>query len=104
MFGQHFHINEKGENIIRGFNNNFIVEFIQTELCNKAIKNDLIYITKMENIISYEYECNQYNVILNRLDKQVIIKDAVSEENGVSEEYTRYTLSLSDFIQVLNNV
>lgn len=86
------------------FNNNFIVDFVKIELCNKGIKNDLIYITKMENIVSYEYECNQYNVMLNRLDNQVIIKDAVSEENGVSEEYTRYILSLSDFVQLLNSI
>lgn len=90
--------------MIKNINSSFINDFIRTELCYEDIKKDLIFITELENIISYEYECNQYNVILNRYDGQIIIKDAVSEENGVEPEHSRIMLSLADFIQVLNNV
>ena len=43
-----------------------------------------------------------YNVYLNRKDGKVIIKDIVSEEHGVAQEYTRYQFDIQDFIFLFN--
>lgn len=42
-----FASSDEGANMMKYFNDNFMVDFAKIELCNKGIKNDLIYITKM---------------------------------------------------------
>lgn len=78
-----------------------INDFIKTELCNKSILNDILFITELDNIVKYEYECNQYHVILDRPNNLVIIKDAISEEYGASYDCTRITMSVSDFLNIV---
>lgn len=82
----------------------FIKDFVDTELTGltgQDMLNDLLEISKNLNIVYYEYECNQYNVIFDRRKSSVIIYDAVSEEWGVSQEYTRLVISQSEFIDIL---
>ena len=81
--------------------NDIIYDFAETELSNQAMASELLVIARSENIVCCEYECNQYSVLIERGKNQVIIKDTVSEENGVSEIYTRYELTLTDFIELI---
>lgn len=81
--------------------NDIIYDFAETELSNQAMASELLVIARLENIVCCEYECNQYRVLIERGKNQVIIKDSVSEENGVSEIYTRYELTLTDFIELI---
>ena len=81
--------------------NDIIYDFAEMELSNQAIASELLVIARSENIVCCEYECNQYSVLIERGKNQVIIKDTVSEENGVSEIYTRYELTLTDFIELI---
>ncbi len=81
--------------------NDIIYDFAETELSNQAMASELLVIARSENIVCCEYECNQYSVLIERGKNQVIIKDSVSEENGVSEIYTRYELTLTDFIELI---
>ncbi len=81
--------------------NDIIYDFAETELSNQAMVSELLVIARSENIVCCEYECNQYRVLIERGKNQVIIKDSVSEENGVSEIYTRYELTLTDFIELI---
>ncbi|MBR3901349.1 MAG: hypothetical protein IKJ60_07360 [Ruminococcus sp.] len=81
--------------------NDIIYDFAETELSNQAMASELLVIARSENIVCCEYECNQYRVLIERGKNQVIIKDSVSEENGVSEIYTRYELTLTDFIELI---
>ncbi len=78
-----------------------IYDFVEAELSNQAMASELLVIARSENIVCCEYECNQYSVLIERGKNQVIIKDSVSEENGVSEIYTRYELTLTDFIELI---
>ena len=78
-----------------------IYDFAESELSNQAMASELLVIARSENIVCCEYECNQYRVLIERGKNQVIIKDSVSEENGVSEIYTRYELTLTDFIELI---
>ena len=71
-------------------NSEVITCFLKFELQNKSMLSDLINLSMNENLISFEYECNMYNVLFDRKNEQVIIKDCVSEENGVSNENTHY--------------
>lgn len=81
--------------------NDIIYDFAETELSNQAMASELLVIARSENIVCCEYECNQYRVLIERGKNQVIIKDSFSEENGVSEIYTRYELNLTDFIELI---
>ena len=81
--------------------NDIIYDFAETELSNQAMASELLVIARSENIVCCEYECNQYSVLIERGKNQVTIKDSVSEENGVSEIYTRYELTLTDFIELI---
>ncbi len=81
--------------------NDIIYDFAETELSNQAMVSELLVIARSKNIVCCEYECNQYRVLIERGKNQVIIKDSVSEENGVSEIYTRYELTLTDFIELI---
>ena len=81
--------------------NDIIYDFAEAELSNQAMASELLVIARSENIVCCEYECNQYRVLIERGKNQVIIKDSVSEENGVSEIYTRYELTLTDFIELI---
>ena len=81
--------------------NDIIYDFAETELSNQAMVSELLVIARSENIVCCEYECNQYRVLIERGKNQVIIKDTVSEENGVSEIYTSCELTLTDFIELI---
>lgn len=78
-----------------------IYDFAESELSNQAMASELLVIARSENIVCCEYECNQYSVLIERGKNQVIIKDNVSEENGVSEIYTKYEMTLTDFIELI---
>lgn len=82
---------------------NIINDFVNTELKNQYILNDLLAISKMPNIVCYEYECNQYNVIFHRRESCVTILDSVSEEYGVLQEQTRAVISQLEFIDILSS-
>ena len=85
------------------YNDTLIKRFINFELTNNLIVSDLLSMCKNENLIIFEYECNMYNVCLDRKDGKVTIKDSVSEEHGVAQEYTRFKLDLNDFILLLKD-
>lgn len=85
------------------YTKNIIKDFIDTELENQYILNDLSAISNLLNIVYCEYECNQYNVIFNRREDRVVISDAVSEEYGVSQEQTRAVISYPEFINILSS-
>lgn len=83
---------------------NIINDFIDTELKNQYMLNDLLTISKMPNIVQCEYECNQYNVIFLKSECRVIILDNISEKHGVLQDNTRISISQSEFINILTSI
>lgn len=81
--------------------NDIVYDFAETELSNQDMASELLTIAQSENIVCCEYECNQYSVLIERGKNLVIIKDTVSEENGVSEIYTSCELTVTDFIELI---
>lgn len=80
--------------------NSIFVNFIKTELTDKEVKNDLIKLcSEFPNIITFEYECNEYNVTLNK--GTVTIRNAVHEENSIPKYFKRISMSADDFLNSL---
>ena len=79
---------------------NIIDDFVETELSNSDIANDLFAITTNENINACEYECNRYSVYFDRKSCTVVIVDEVSKSNGIPKENCMTLLPLPQFLLI----
>lgn len=90
----------KGNEITK---NSIFVNFTKTELSDKEVKDDLIRLcSEFPNFISFEYECNEYNVIFDR--KTVTIRNAVHEENSIPQYFKRISMSAEDFLEAVSKI
>lgn len=85
-------------------NNTMLDNFIKYELTCEGIADDLKQLIELGNIVSFEYECNQYNVMYEGKSETVIIRDAVHEEHSIPEYFKRISMSAADFLKILSNV
>ncbi|EAC6871561.1 hypothetical protein E5Z49_00895 [Listeria monocytogenes] len=76
------------------------IDFLtSSDIVKQAKYKDILYTGE-----AYEglyIEGNQY--LISSIQDEVLILDAVSEENGISEEQTRVKISLQEFIYLVNN-
>lgn len=77
---------------------NLLKDFLYSE--NKEIFEDLRTFMMNENLKSFLYEGNKY-IIQKSLDNSILAIDQIAEENGVSQEQTRFVLNLMEFLDIL---
>ena len=85
-------------------NNTMLAEFIHCELTYEGMRDDLKWLIELGHMVSFEYECNQYNVMYEGKSRTVIIRDAVHEEHSIPEFFKRISMSAADFLKILSNV
>ena len=83
-------------------NNTLFADFIYCELTCDGIADDLKRLIESGQMVSFEYECNQYNVMYEGKSKTVTIRDAVHEEHSIPEYYKRISMSAADFLNILS--
>ena len=83
-------------------NNSTLDDFIKCELSCEGMRDDLKWLIELGHMVSFEYECNQYNVMYNRVNGIVIIRDAVHEEHSIPEYFRRISMSAADFLRILS--
>lgn len=79
-----------------------LADFIGCELSCEGMGGDLKRLIESGHIISFEYECNQYNVMYDGRNGIVTIRDAVHEENSIPEYFKRISMSAADFLRILS--
>lgn len=82
-----------------------LADFVHIELSYEKIRNDLkqlIELGQMGHMVSFEYECNQYNVMYNRSNRTVTICDSVHEKHSIPKNFTRISMSETDFLGILS--
>lgn len=83
--------------------NSIFVNFTKTELSDEEVKNDLIRLcSEFPNIISFEYECNEYNVMFSK--ETITIRNSVHEENSIPKYFKRISMSAEDFLKALSKI
>lgn len=83
-------------------NNPTLGEFIKCELSCEGMRDDLKWLIELGHMVSFEYECNQYNVIYDGINGTVTIRDAVHEEHSIPEYFKRISMSAADFLRILS--
>ena len=83
-------------------NNSTLAEFIKCEVSNEGMRGDLKQLIELGHMVSFEYECNQYNVIYDGIEGVVTIRDAVHEEHSIPEYFRRISMSAADFLRILS--
>ncbi len=79
-----------------------LADFIWIELSCEEMCDDLKRLIELGHMISFEYECNQYNVMYDGINGTVTIRDAVHEEHSIPEYYKRISMSAADFLDILS--
>lgn len=80
-----------------------LADFIDIELAYDGMKSDLLnLLTNYLNIVSFEYECNQYSVLFDGKDKTITIRDAVHESHSIPQHFKRVSMSVDDFLKILS--
>lgn len=83
--------------------NSIFINFTKTELSDEEVKDDLIRLcSEFPNIITFENECNEYNVMFDK--GTVTIRNAVHEENSISQYFKRISMSAEDFLKALSEI
>lgn len=83
-------------------NNAMLDDFIFSELTCEGMRDDLKQLIESGHMVSFEYECNQYNVMYEGKSETVIIRDAVHEEHSIPEYFKRISMSAADFLKILS--
>lgn len=83
-------------------NNSTLADFIECELSCEGMSGDLKWLIGSGHMVSFEYECNQYNVMYDGIKGTVTIRDAVHEEHGIPEYFRRISMSAADFLSILS--
>lgn len=83
-------------------NNSTLAEFIKCELSCEGMRDDLKRLIELGHMVSFEYECNQYNVMYDGIRGTVTIRDAVHEEHSIPEYFRRISMSAADFLRILS--
>ncbi|MBD5383746.1 MAG: hypothetical protein HDR72_01935 [Ruminococcaceae bacterium] len=83
-------------------NNSTLADFIECELSCEGLRDDIKWLIELGHMVSFEYECNQYNVMYDGINGMVTIRDAVHEENGIPEYFRRISMSAADFLKILS--
>ncbi len=79
-----------------------LADFIHCELSCEGMCDDLKRLIKLGHMISFEYECNQYNVMYDGINSVVTIRDAIHEKHSSPEYYKRISISAADFLDILS--
>ena len=83
-------------------NSSTVAEFIKCELSCEGMRGDLKRLIESGHMVSFEYECNQYNVMYDGINCIVTIRDAVHEEYSIPEYFRRISMSAADFLKILS--
>lgn len=81
-----------------------LADFTDIELSYEGMRNDLkrlIELCQTGHMVSFEYECNQYNVMYDGSNGTVMIRDSVHEEHSIPEFFKRISMSEADFLEIL---
>lgn len=85
--------------------NSIVQSFIKIELADDEIRADLIkLISDYPNLVSFEYECNEYNVLLNGSTQTITLRNAVHEEHSIPKYYKRVYMAVDDFLKILSQL
>lgn len=79
-----------------------LADFIHCELSGEGMRDDLKRLIKLGHMVSFEYECNQYNVMYDGINGIVTIRDAVHEEHSIPVYFKRISMSAADFLRILS--
>lgn len=79
---------------------NKLLDFLDCEI-NKCNFAKIILIISCKNITSFEFEGNQYLIRKKSNESKVLIIDTVSEENGVAEYQSRFSIELNDLVTLV---
>lgn len=79
-----------------------IADFIAIELSCEGMRDDLKLLVSCGHMVSFEYECNEYNVMYDGKSQTVTIRNAVHEENSIPEYFKRISMSAADFLSILS--
>lgn len=82
-----------------------LADFIHVELSYEKMRDDLkqlIELGQMGHMVSFEYECNQYNVMYDGSNRTMTIRDSVHEEHSIPKYFRRISMSETDFLGILS--
>ncbi len=79
-----------------------LADFIGCELSCEGMRDDLRRLIEPGHMVSFEYECNQYNVMYDGIGGTIVIRDAVHEEHSISEYFKRISMTAADFLRILS--
>lgn len=78
-----------------------LADFIGCELSCEGMRDDLRRLIEPGHMVSFEYECNQYNVMYDGIGGTIVIRDVVHEEHSISEYFKRISMTAADFLRIL---
>ena len=76
-----------------------IEDFERTELDDKLAAAELLELTQMKNLHSFEYVCKRYRVVLKDQDNYILIYD----KNSTREAPPNAVISRGHFVEMTGN-